>query len=118
VKRLGISLALLAALLCFAQTTNTLTVTIPSDVATDLAHAHTAEYADIKSRVSKLSQTLNEDTAPSTVQAMLQAGVASVIADKVQRYSPSDLPARQSGESDTALRNRYQAQVRSKLTVK
>jgi hypothetical protein len=117
-KHLGIALAILILGLCFAQTTNTLTVTIPADVATAFGHAHAAEYAANKNRATQFGLTLTDDIAPSTAQALLLAEIATMIADKVQRYSPADLPARQGAESDITLRNRYQAQIKSKITVK
>jgi hypothetical protein len=117
-KRIGIILAVCLLGLCFAQTTNTITITIPADLAGVLTRAHAAEYAANKSRAAKFIQTLTEDIAPSTVQGMVRADVATIIADKVRLYSPADLPARKSGESDIELRNRYQAEVKSKLTVK
>ena len=117
-KRLATTLALVALGLCLAQTTGTLTVTIPSDVATALAHAHAAQYAEIRTRAGKTLQTVDEASAPSTVQGMLGAEIATIIAIKVQRYSPRDLPSKQPGESDSSQYNRYQSSVRSQITVK
>ena len=111
-------LVLLGMVFAFAQTTNTLTVTIPSDVATAFAHAHAARYAEIKQRASKLTQPLTEENNPSTPQAAMDAEIATMIADLVLHYSPSDAPSKQANESDTDRRNRYQQQIRSKITVK
>ena len=115
-KRLGFTIA--GGVLLFAQTTGTMTVTVPSDIATAFGRAHQAQYAQNQQRALKLNRALTEESDPSTVPAALAAEIATVIADKVLAYSPSDAPAKQANESDTDRRNRYQSQIRSKITVK
>lgn len=117
-KRFRFCVLLLAGILLFAQTPGAMTVTIPADVLAILSRAHLAEYQINQKRAAKLSQKLTEDANPSTIQGMIQADLATIIVDKVQRFSPADLPAKQTGESDADQRNRYHAQMKSKIVVR
>lgn len=117
-KRLTFSLIIISGFLCFAQTVNTITITIPSDIATAYFNASAAEYAIVKNQTAKYGRALTEDTVPSTMEGSLKAEIATLIADKVQHYSPKDLPAKQNGETDLQQRNIYQAQVKANIIVK
>jgi hypothetical protein len=117
VKRIAILAAAVAAGLCLAQSTDTITITVPAETVTALAHAFSAERAEVQQMAARMSHTLTPAEAPSTVQSYLGAKLAAIIADRVVRYSPADAPAKLSGEDDNARRNRYQQQILSSLVV-
>lgn len=117
-KRIGITISLLAAVLCFAQNTDTLTVTIPADVVSAFSKAVAKEHASETARTSHRGRVLTEEDLPSTAESALRAAAATVIADKVARYSADSLPTKLPGETDTDQRNRYQALLKAAITVK
>jgi hypothetical protein len=109
-KRILLYVAL--GMLCFAQ--GSITITVPSDIATKYGHAQNAEAQSLKQQAQRLSLPAPESASASSD---LASHLATVICDAILKYSPADAPARKSGESEMDYRNRFQQEIRSKISV-